>query len=142
MSNATTRSTVPKRLPAHVLAALNALPAQDRKHMSHDLLMLMLLNLRHTGECVLTRQQLADHIGCKADHVSTMMTTLERLGIARRSLAPLPGTRSPRVATYSVNLEAITRRSSVRRKPARSSEPTRSARQGAQRRSGMPPGTA
>ena len=40
---------IPKRLPAHIRATLDALPPQARKHMVQDLLALMLLNLRHVS---------------------------------------------------------------------------------------------
>lgn len=123
--SASPTASKPPALPRRVVAALDALPGADRKHMTHDLLVLMLLNLRHgSGEVMLTRAALAERIGTHPDNVSRIMATLVMLGVARRELGPPVGNPHARTATYFVNLRALTRsplakprRSSVRRNP-------------------------
>ncbi|MFT9417539.1 helix-turn-helix domain-containing protein [Acetobacter sp.] len=54
---------------------------------------LVLLNLRQdTGEVLLTRDQLAEEIGCAPRSVSTIMGTLEKMGVIGYATAQ----RSPR----------------------------------------------
>lgn len=84
--------------------AIRALPADDRPHQVRHAFDLVLLNLRQdTGEVMLTRDELAAEIGCHAKHVSTLMGTLERMGVLRRERRRVEGMQGPGVAVYIVN---------------------------------------
>lgn len=84
--------------------AIRALPADDRPGQVRHAFDLVVLNLRQdTGEVMLTRDQLAEEIGCDPDNVSHVMGTLERLGVIRRERRRIEGMRGPGVAVYFVN---------------------------------------
>jgi len=56
---------------AAIWDAIRALPSDDRPHQVRHAFDLVLLNLRQdTGEVLLTRDQLAEEIGCAPKHVS------------------------------------------------------------------------
>ena len=64
----------------------------------------MLLNLRQdTGEIMLTRDQLAKRIGCAPNHVSRIMSTLERMGVIRRERRRIKGVQGRGMAVYFIN---------------------------------------
>ena len=84
--------------------AIRALPADDRPGQVRHAFDLVILNLRQdTGEVMLTRDQLAEEIGCDPDNVSHVMSTLERMGVIRRERRRIEGMRGPGVAVYFVN---------------------------------------
>ncbi|MDQ2801606.1 MAG: helix-turn-helix domain-containing protein [Pseudomonadota bacterium] len=84
--------------------AIRALPADDRPGQVRHAFDLVILNLRQdTGEVMLTRDQLAEEIGCDPNHVSNVMGTLERMGVIRRERRRIEGMRGPGVAVYFVN---------------------------------------
>lgn len=84
--------------------AIRALPADDRPNHVRHAFDLVLLNLRQdTGEVMLTRDQLADEIGCSSDHVSHVMGTLARMGVVRRERRRIEGVRGPGMVVYFVN---------------------------------------
>ena len=84
--------------------AIRALPADERPGHVRHAFDLVILNLRQdTGEVMLTRDQLAEEIGCDPNHVSNVMGTLERMGVIRRERRRIDGMRGPGVAVYFVN---------------------------------------
>lgn len=87
-----------------IWAAIRALPADDRPHQVRHAFDLVLLNLRQdTGEVMLRRDELAAEIGCAPKHVSTIMGTLERMGVVRRERMRVEGIQGRGVAVYFVN---------------------------------------
>ena len=84
--------------------AIRALPADERPNQVRHAFDLVLLNLRQdTGEVMLTRDQLAEEIGCASTHVSNVMGTLARMGVVRRERRRIEGVRGPGMAVYFVN---------------------------------------
>ena len=63
---------------------------------------LVLLNLWE-NEVMLTRDEFAAEMGCAPKHVSTIMGTLERMGVIRRERRKVPGMQGPGMAVYFVN---------------------------------------
>ena len=89
---------------AAVWDAIRALPPDDRPNQVRHAFDLVLLNLRQdTGEVMLTRDQLAARIGCAPKHVSTIMGTLERMGVVRRERRRVEGMQGPGMAVYFIN---------------------------------------
>lgn len=89
---------------AAIWDAIRALPADDRPGHVRHAFDLALLNLRQdTGEIMLTRDQLAETIGCAPKHVSTIMGTLESMGVIRRERRTQEGMRGPGRAVYFIN---------------------------------------
>jgi hypothetical protein len=87
-----------------ILTALRKLPPEARPNQVRHAFDLALLNLaQNTGEIMLTRDQLAEEIGCTPRDVSTIMGTLENLGIVRRERQKIPGMRGPGIAVYFIN---------------------------------------
>jgi len=86
--------------------AIRALPPKDRPVQVRDAFMLLMLNLRQdTGECVLTREEIAEQIGCKPNEISRIMSTLVRMGVLRRDLTRVEGMRGRGIVTYVVNAD-------------------------------------
>lgn len=84
--------------------AIRALPSDDRPHQVRHAFDLVLLNLRQdTGEVLLTRDQLAEEIGCASRSVSTIMGTLERMGVVRRERRRIEGMQGRGMAVYFIN---------------------------------------
>lgn len=91
---------------AAVWKAIRALPSSARPNHVRHAFDLVLLNLRQdTGEVMLTRDQLADEIGCSPDHVSRVMGTLERMGVVRRERRAVEGMRGRGMAVYFINAD-------------------------------------
>ncbi|AOW48003.1 hypothetical protein A4S02_14320 (plasmid) [Acetobacter ascendens] len=89
---------------AAIWDAIRALPSDDRPHQVRHAFDLVLLNLRQdTGEVLLTRDQLAEEIGCAPKHVSTIMGTLEKMGVIRRERRKIEGMQGRGVAVYFIN---------------------------------------
>jgi len=89
---------------AAVWDAIRALPADDRPNHVRHAFDLVLLNLRQdTGEVMLTRDQLAERIGCAPKNVSTVMGTLERMGVIRRERRRVEGMQGRGMAVYFIN---------------------------------------
>ncbi len=87
-----------------VWKAIRALPTEKRPHQVRDAFDAVILNLdQDTGEVMLTRDQLAEEVGCSADHVSHVMGTLEELGAIRRERRRIEGMRGPGMAVYFIN---------------------------------------
>jgi hypothetical protein len=89
---------------AAIWDAIRALPANARPGHVRHAFDLALLNLRQdTGEIMLTRDQLAEKIGCAAKNVSTVMGTLEQMGVVRRERRKVDGLQGRGMAVYFVN---------------------------------------
>lgn len=89
---------------AAIWDAIRALPPDDRPNQVRHAFDLVLLNLRQdTGEVLLTRDQLAERIGCASKNVSTIMGTLERMGVIRRERRRIEGVQGRGVAVYFIN---------------------------------------
>ncbi len=84
--------------------AIRALPPAARQNQVRHAFDLVLANLRQdTGEVMLTRDDFAKRIGCAARTVSTIMTTLERMGVIRRERRQVEGIRGRGMAVYFIN---------------------------------------
>lgn len=95
---------ISKEQTARVWDAIRALPPDARPHQVRHAFDLVLLNLRmDTGEVMLTRDQLADKIGTSPDNISTIMGTLEKLGVIFRQRRKVEGMRGPGQAVYFLN---------------------------------------
>jgi len=89
---------------AAIWKAIRELPADARPGQVRHAFDLALLNLRQdTGEIMLTRDQLAEEIGCAPKNVSTIMGTLEQMGVVRRERRKVDGMQGRGVAVYFVN---------------------------------------
>lgn len=89
---------------ATIWDAIRALPSYDRPNQVRHAFDLVLLNLRQdTGEVLLTRDQLAAEIDCAPRSVSTIMGTLEKMGVIRRERRKIEGVRGPGIAVYFIN---------------------------------------
>lgn len=89
---------------AAVWDAIRALPPDARPNQVRHAFDLVLLNLRQdTGEVMLSRAQLAEKIGCAPRHVSTIMGTLERMGVIRRERRRIEGVQGRGEAVYFIN---------------------------------------
>lgn len=89
---------------AAVWDAIRALPSDQRPNQVRHAFDLVLLNLRQdTGEVMLSRAELAERIGCLPRHVSTIMGTLERMGVVRRERRRLDGVQGRGEAVYFIN---------------------------------------
>lgn len=89
---------------AMVWDAIRALPPSARPNQVRHAFDLVLLNLRHdTGEVMLTRDQLAEKIGCDPSNVSHVMCTLEAMGVIRRERRRVEGVRGRGVVVYFIN---------------------------------------
>lgn len=86
---------------ALVWEAIRKLPPDQRPLQVRDAFMLMLLNLRQdTGEVMMSREDFAAKLGCAPRNVSTVMGTLERMGVVRRDRNRIDGVLT---VTYVVN---------------------------------------
>lgn len=64
----------------------------------------LFLHLRHdTGEIAATRDELAEAVGIKPDHVSGIMTELESINAISRNRVKVAGMRGPGVVRYRMN---------------------------------------
>jgi len=89
---------------AAVWDAIRALPAAQRPQLVRHAFDLVLLNLRQdTGEVMLTRDQLAERMGCAPGHVSRAMGTLETMGVIRRERRRVEGIQGRGIAVYFIN---------------------------------------
>lgn len=89
---------------AAIWDAIRALPMDSRPNQVRHAFDLAMLNLRQdTGEIMLTRDQLAEKIGCASKHVSTIMGTLETMGVVRRERRRIPGLQGRGMAVYFIN---------------------------------------
>jgi len=84
--------------------AIRALPSDDRPNQVRHLFDLILTHIEtNTGAVTLSREELAALVGTEPKHVSTMMGTLERMGVVYRRRHKVMGMRGPGVARYFVN---------------------------------------
>ena len=89
---------------AAIWKAIRQLPPDARPGHVRHAFDLALLNLRQdTGEIMLTRDQLAEEIGCSVANVSRVMGTLEDLGVIRRERRKVDGMQGRGMAVYFVN---------------------------------------
>lgn len=84
--------------------AIRLLPSVDRPMLVRDAFMVLMLNVRQdTGECILSRDEIAEEIGCAPNHISRIMSTLERMGVISRNRTRIEGMRGAGLVRYSVN---------------------------------------
>jgi len=89
---------------ATIWDGIRELPSNDRPNQVRHAFDLVLLNLRQdTGEVLLTRDQLSEKIGCAPKHVSTIMGTLEKMGVIRRERRKIEGMQGRGMAVYFIN---------------------------------------
>jgi DNA-binding transcriptional ArsR family regulator len=86
-----------RRQMAYIRKELRKLGRNDRRQDVYDAFLLLIGNIEQdTGEITLTRQEMADDLGILPRNLSTVMGTLERLGIVRRE-------KQGRMVTYFVD---------------------------------------
>lgn len=84
--------------------AIRALDADDRPGQVRHLFDLILTHIEsNTGAVTLTREELAEMVGTQPKHISTMMGTLEKMGVIYRKRVRVAGMRGPGIARYKVN---------------------------------------
>lgn len=89
---------------AAIWDAIRKLPPEKRPNHVRHAFDLALLNLRQdTGEIMLTRDQLAAEMDCAPKNVSTIMGTLEEMGVVTRQRRKVDGLQGPGMAVYFVN---------------------------------------
>lgn len=87
-----------------VWKAIRKLPPEARPNEVMFAFNMALANVRQdTGEVMLTRDELAAEVGCRAKDVSTIMGTLERMGVIRRERRKVEGLQGPGMAIYFLN---------------------------------------
>jgi hypothetical protein len=97
-------SMLSRNQTAAIWGAIRKLPADKRPNHVRHAFDLVLLNLRQdTGEVMLTRDQLAEEIGCAPNHVSRVMGTLEEMGVIRRERRKVNGMKGRGIAVYFIN---------------------------------------
>ena len=89
---------------AAIWDAIRELPSDARPNQVRHAFDLIILNLRQdTGEVLLTRDQLAERIGCAPANVSRIMGTLEKMGVIRRERRKIEGMQGRGIAVYFIN---------------------------------------
>lgn len=89
---------------AAIWDAIRALPPDDRPKQVLHAFDLVLVNQRQdTDEVMLTRDQFAKEMGCAPAHVSTVMGTLERMGVIRHERRRIEGMQGSGMAVYFIN---------------------------------------
>jgi len=89
---------------AAIWDAIRALPPEQRPNHVRHVFDLAILNLRQdTGEILLTRDELAERVGTSSDNISTIIGTLEEMGVVRRERRRVAGLRGPGMAVYFIN---------------------------------------
>ncbi len=79
---------------------------------------------RDTGEIVLSRQEMAEHLGCAPQHVSNLVTELEGVGaIQRRRAAREAGRRGAAPMSYFLNPRVGTHLAGAAREKAQAEAP-------------------
>lgn len=78
---------------------------------------------RDTGEVMQTRDELAEAVGAKADHVSEIMGELESLGAISRQRVKVAGMRGPGLVRYFMNPTIATHQTGVARVMAQAEAP-------------------
>jgi hypothetical protein len=96
--------------PAQNRAVINwLLENSSRPQKAVSLWSLLFEHLRRdTGEIALTREQMAEQIGERADNVSLIMTELESIGAISRRREKVAGMRGPGVVRYFMNPNVAT----------------------------------
>jgi hypothetical protein len=93
--------------PSQCLAVwdeIRELPPEERPNQVRHLFDLILTHIEtNTGLVTLTREEMAAMIGTEPRNISSMMGTLERMGVIFRLRHKMPGMRGPGVARYRVN---------------------------------------
>lgn len=89
---------------AAVWSAIIGLPARDRPVQVRDVLMFMMLNVR-SEDCrvMLTREEIAERVGCSVCHVSSVIGVLTRLNVIRHHRERIPGLRGQGPSVYYLN---------------------------------------
>jgi len=84
--------------------AIRKLPAEDRPPLVRHCFDLVLLNIRKdNGEIMMTRDEMAEEIGCPPREVSRAMGVLWRLGVIERELRKVAGMRGPGMVVWFIN---------------------------------------
>jgi DNA-binding transcriptional regulator YhcF (GntR family) len=69
----------------YVRKRIQHLPPQSRQRNVHDAFLLMMCRVRNTsGAVLMSRKQMAAELGISPRRLSTVMTTLENIGVVRR----------------------------------------------------------
>lgn len=85
---------------------IRQLPPHKRPVQVRDAFMFVLLCVeRDAPELPFTRKEIADEIGCAPRHVSSIMGTLQELGVLKRERRPEPGYRGLGRVVYVVDVD-------------------------------------
>jgi predicted transcriptional regulator len=83
---------------------IRKLPPSMRPVQTRDVFLHVLLNINQdTGEVMLTREEIAQELEISSNNVSTIMKTLENMGVIRREYEKVVGMRGRGVVIYYVN---------------------------------------
>jgi hypothetical protein len=89
---------------AQAWKAVDDLPGKDRPRQVRRVLDQVILNMGFdTGELSITRDQIAEAVGCTVGEVSKAMGILEKIGVIVRSYERVSGMRGRGKAVYSIN---------------------------------------
>jgi CRP-like cAMP-binding protein len=84
--------------------AIRQLPRKDRPQEVRHCFDLVLLNIRQdNGEIMMTRDEMAEEIGCAPREVSKAMNVLWRMGVLERELRKVAGMRGPGMVVWFIN---------------------------------------
>lgn len=97
----------------------------DRPRTTMKVWHLAITHLRtDTGEITLTRDQLAERVGCRSSEISTIMQALKKLSAIRIERRKVPGVKGPGLAVYIVNPEVAWTGKLAARERAAETQPT------------------
>lgn len=90
--------------PAQCLAVWNAIEELDEPRSTRRVFDYVLTHIEtNTGIVTLTRDELAEAVGIRPQHVSNAMKRLEDLGVIFRERVRVPGMKGPGKARYRMN---------------------------------------
>ncbi len=93
-----------KRQVGMVWKAIRELPPKSRPQDVRHAFDLVLLHQGDEGNDVLiSREEMATEMGIGAQHVSTAMNVLVKMGVLERKMHRVKGIRGPGIVAYSVN---------------------------------------
>lgn len=90
--------------PLQCLAVWNAIETLDEPRTTRRVFDYVITHLEtNTGIVTLTRDELAEAVGIRPEHVSHAMGRLEKLGAITRERVKVPGMKGPGKARYRIN---------------------------------------
>lgn len=100
-----TFTMISREATGKIWKAIDELDPKLKPHLVRKVFDQVLLNLEfETGMVVLSREEIAEAIGCASNHVSHAMGILHRMGVIETAFSKVPGLKG-RVVTYYVNAD-------------------------------------